>query len=79
MSVRAANGTAYATMPNLVKMLAFDANGEGEIMRSSDRKPALRIPIIVGFSAAHSGRQTVSVQPASTIKGRPLPVCGFPQ
>ncbi len=32
VSVRAANGTAYATMPNLIKMgLAFDVNGEGQV------------------------------------------------
>jgi hypothetical protein len=32
VSVRAANGTAYATMPNLIKVgLAFDVNGEGQV------------------------------------------------
>ena len=57
----------------------FDANGEERSGRSSDRKPALRIPIIVDFSAAHSGVQTASVHPPSTIRVRPLPVCGLPR
>ena len=71
VSVRAANGTAYATMPNLVKMgLALRTRtARGEIGGgSSDRKPALRIPIIVGFfggtfwQANAASAQSVSIR-----------------